>query len=179
MLKPEPHIGIWLVPSLFLGIISFGLLLTCLMRCFLGKERYKEYEVGSQARFNIHNRAWLWLLSLFSVFLGLAIFLAQDWYTRFDEERIAINPLLGVGERVYSYEDIDRLVETSHLKAPIGTIVERKRWFIVFSHSRWCNEDSSSSASQGRADQELRDFLTTKTGKQFEQVRFIEDIPHR
>jgi hypothetical protein len=130
--KPESYFVFWLVPALFLGILSFGLLLMVLMRLILGKQRYAEYEIGAQARFNIKNRTWFWVIGSFALVLAVAIYFAQDWYTRFEEDRIAVNPLLGVGETVYSYPEVQRLVETSHLKAPNGNIVEKKRWFILF-----------------------------------------------
>jgi hypothetical protein len=176
LLKPEPYFVFWLIPALFLGIITFGLLLMALMRLLMGKERYREYEVGAQARFNVQNRAWIWVLGVTSFVIAVAIFLAQDWYTRFEEDRIAVNPLLSVGERIYSYQDVQRLVETTHLKAPNGNIVDRKRWFILFKDRQWCNEDLASREGQERVEQEVRDFLCKKTGKQFEQVRFIEDV---
>src|SRR5262249_9941531 len=141
LLKPEWTS--WMLPGLFLGIISSGLPGDALLRLILGPSRYAEYMTASQLRYGFDARkAMIGLVGVVVILAGGWTILALDWSTRFEEEQIAVNPLLSFGETIYGYGDVDQLVEATHFKAPNGNIVQRTCWYIIFRDGRrWCNED--------------------------------------
>ncbi len=179
LITPEPYWVFWMLPGLFLGIITSAVPMTLAMRLVLGKQRYAEYLLASQlrTRFDFRKATYLFFIGT-GLLVGVVVVLGLDWYTRFGEKEIAVNRLLGFGETVYSYNDVTGLVEATHLKAPNGNIVERTRWFILFKDGdRWCNEDlGSRPANFAERDAALRKFVAEKTGKSWQHVKFVDDV---
>jgi hypothetical protein len=178
LMKPaEPYWAFWLFPGFFLGSITAGLPASLIVRLILGRDRYADYRIGSQARSGVDDRKVMRPL-IGGILLLVAVWttLALDWYTRFEEQQMAINPLLGWGETIYPYTEVTHLVETTHLRTDKGNIVYSPRWFIVFRDGqRWCNADLGSGGRQEPAGRSLREFLSKKAEKQFEKARFLEE----
>jgi hypothetical protein len=172
LVTPQPWWVFWLLPGFFLGLISAGWLTFLTIRLLIGPRGYAEYQVVSKGQVGFDlERVWKWItLAIVAGATGWCV-LALDWYARFEEERIVVNPLFGFGEKVYRYDQVDQIVETSHLIAPNGNLVQRTRYFVVFDDHRQWEEDRLLGDPQATFD-----LMTRKTGKPVVRARFLEDV---
>ena len=109
---------------------------------------------------------------------GFVVALGSNWYLCLREDGIAWHAFWSVGEKRYAYSEVSKLVETTHLHAPNGNIVERKRFQVIFADGLvWCNEDMAADKWWSAADQAFVEFLQGQTGKTVIHAQFIEDVP--
>jgi hypothetical protein len=178
LLRPEPAWALWLGPGLFLGVTSSLIPLAPLTRLLL-RYRLSDYIRHERARTGLDEWAGQKSALVFLVpIVGLTA-LAMDWYVRFDADTIAVNSFVGLGETVYPYSSVRRIVQTSHLRAPFNNEVERKRLFIFFADGRrWCNEDLVRS-SRFRDDEEtVIRIVCRRAGRPLTRARLLEDVLH-
>jgi hypothetical protein len=169
----------FLLPSMVLGILIGALATDLVLRRAMG-DRFGAYEFafGGGAPGRPGDRG-MPLLTL--VVAGLAtglVTMSVDHYSRFEEERVVVNPFWGYGEVSYPYSAVEAVVRTSHIHNK-GREYPHTRYFILFADGRrWCNEDYGSPASGVlREDADLADFVCRQTGKPLTSVKHIEDFP--
>ena len=161
----------WIAPSIFLGLVSAGVLAYVLARIWFW--RYpQEQRIG---RLGV-----VQMVVTLIVLVGYVV-LAMDWYSQFEEDRIVISPFWTLGEEIHAYQDVDKIIRTSHLRTLGGDEVQRTRYFLVFADGRsWNADDYPPVGSSADAIQQFHsawlEFLLNKTGKPVTDARFIEDI---
>ena len=105
--------------------------------------------------------------------------LSLDRYSRFEEDRILLNPFWGFGEQSYPYSAVEAVVLTSHVRTK-GRETEHTRFFILFADGRqWCNEDYGPPVASVLEDAALADFACEKSGHSLRRVRHIEEVTGR
>jgi hypothetical protein len=172
LVQLEPNWLIWACPGLFLGMISGGWLALLSLRLLLGPRRFQQYSMASSTQAGFDGlRAFKWMSIVFVTGAAVWSVLSLDWYDRFEEDRVVINELWGLGETTYGYDQVTQIVETTHFVAPNGKLVERTRQFVIFADGRqWCHD------SVLRDPGPLLDLLTRKAGKPVIRARFLEDV---
>jgi len=171
----------FVVPSTVLGILTGALGSDLALRLALG-DRYGEYEIafggGGPGRPGDRGMPLVTLVvaGLVTGFVTLSV----DSYSRFEEERIVLNPFWGFGERSYPYSAVEAVVRTSHVRSK-GREIPHTRYFILFSDGRrWCNEDHGPPApGVGEQDADLAEFVCRQSGKPLTRVRHIEEVSSR
>lgn len=175
---PGENLIAWGVPGMFFAIVSVGILMDILLRIVL-RARYDDYIRAEEARTRIDMRkGGLLLIGMLSVVVSLSI-RGMDWYIRADRKEIAISRFWWLGERVYSYGEVHAVAKATHLKAPSGAIVQRTRYFILFSDgSEWCNEDVWCHDDPKNFEREhaFFEFVSQQSGKPVQTVTFINEL---
>jgi hypothetical protein len=173
--------GSCLVPSLVLGILTGVLVSDLALRLALG-DRYGEYEFafGGGGPGRPGDRGMPLLTFVVAGLVTAWVTLGLDRYSRFEEDRVVINPFWGFGERSYPYSAVEAVVRTSHYRRK-GRDIEHTRYYIFFSGGeRWCNEAYEPAApGVHEEDAALVDFVCRKSGKPLTCVRHLEDVTGR
>jgi hypothetical protein len=171
LIRLQPEWVSWGLPILFLGLLSGYWLFLIVFRPFFSTESWQLMTAAMDYNRRFDGRKVnRWITHGIILMATAWIVVNLDWYTRFEAERMAINPLFAFQEKVYTYDRITKLVESTHLVAPSGKLVERTRQFVVFDDGeKWCHDDLL------RDPKPLIELLKWKTGRSFERVRFIED----
>jgi hypothetical protein len=171
----------FLAPSVVLGILTGVLATDLALRWALG-DRYGEYELafggGSHGRRG--DRGMLPLTLVVAVLVTGFVTLNVDFYSRFEEDRIVVNPFWGIGEQSYNYRDVEAVIRTSHVRKRTREIAQT-RYFILFTDGRqWCNEDYGRPSGDALdEDAALAAFVCRKSGKTLTVLRLIEDARGR
>ena len=193
VVRPEPYFCVWGLPGLMLGIQCGGAAADLVLARLLGWQYYQSWVVRPlHAARGRTSEAWAVLarsaphvlpreragLAVFHlVFLGpilgyVALFL--PWNARFEQNRIVIHDLWAVGEQVYSYDDIDKVVAVS-------PDVGGGRIYVFFRDGRrWCDEDYGVRTVEYRADDDkFLAFLCENAGLPLTRVKSIEEVSGR
>jgi hypothetical protein len=179
----KPTRAIWLSPGLFLGLLCWALTVVPLYRWLLG-DKYDAYSRwysrwhGQQFGFDGNSKKLL--VGLVGLFLGFPAFMivfGSNWHLRVEENSIGWKRFLSFTEKQYSYDEIDKIVETSHARAPMGNVGECARIFLVFSDgNKWSFEDMGYSYARGEYDREMIQYIQNRSGKPLIHATFIEDV---
>jgi hypothetical protein len=168
----------FLVPSTVLGILTGVLAADLVLRLRLG-ERYGAYELafGGAAPGRPGDRGMSLVTVVVAVLVTGFVTFNVDCYSRFEEERIVLNPFWGFGEQSYSYGAVEAVVRTSHVRSR-GRERPHTRYFILFTDGRrWCIEDQGRDlAGDGERDAGLAEFVCRQSGKPLTRVRHIEEV---
>jgi hypothetical protein len=174
----RPSWLIWLVPAMLLGILVAGVSLELrgspLLRLLLrDPERREEYLWHSRFKFGFDARKADFGVSVFVVGACSVFFaLASNWYFRCAADHIGLKRFWSLAEQRYGYDELDKIVETSHAHAPIGTVVQRSDHCLVFRDGRiWRFEDMATDPSN-----DVIEFLERRSGKALIHAKFIEDV---
>jgi hypothetical protein len=171
----------FLVPSIVLGILTGALATDFVLRLAL-RGRYGDYEFafGGGGPGRPDDRGMPLLTLVVAVLVTAFVTLRVESYSRFEEERIVVNPFWGLGERSYPYGAVAAVVRASHVHHK-GSEIPHTRYFILFADGRWwCNEDYGSPASGGlQEDADLAEFVCKRSDKVLTRVRHIEDVTGR
>jgi hypothetical protein len=136
-LRPSPIS--WLIPAMFLGMLSAAPVLEGILRWLL-KGRYREYVAYQNRRHGFDSEA---IEKPFYLGVGglsaIAACLIGNYYVLFTPNEIRINPLLGLRERVFAYEDVVAIHTAPALVAPNGDTVARREYAVHFSDSTLWN----------------------------------------
>jgi hypothetical protein len=102
--------------------------------------------------------------------------LGLDRYSRFEEDRVVLNPFWGFGERSHPYSDVEAVIQTSHYRSR-GREIQHTRYYILLAGGeKWCNEDyGPATPGVQEEDAALVDFVCRKAGKPLTRVRHLED----
>jgi hypothetical protein len=170
--------GSFLVPSVVLGILTGVLASDLVLRWLLG-HRYGEYEYawGGAGPGRPGDRGMpLLTFVIAGLVTGLVTF-SLDRYSRFEEDRIVINPFWGFGERSYPYSAVEAVVRTSHYRTKKREIAHTRYHILFADGERWCNEDYGPATSDVREDDTaLAEFVCQKSGKPLLKVRHFEEV---
>lgn len=128
----QPSIALAL-PSLFLAIFLSGIPVHFLYSRLLGPDRYAEYTEYGNQKFGVNS----WKLLRYMAYVAVPVcviftFLTLDSYVRVTESRIGVNSFFGVGEREYTFKEVEFLKLVKSFKAPNGNIVYKPHFIIGF-----------------------------------------------
>jgi hypothetical protein len=170
-LHPEGW-AFWIGPRIFLGLVSAGVLAYVPARIWFWR-RYQEQR-------RIDRLGVVQTIVTLIVLVGYVV-LAKDWYSQFEEDRIVISPFWSFGEEIHAYQDVDKIIRTSHLRTLGGDEVPRTRYFLVFADGRsWNADDYPPVGSSADAIQQFHSawlqFLLKKTGKPVTDAKHIEEM---
>jgi hypothetical protein len=183
LFKPFHYGLVFAVPGLFLGILSSILPVLLLGRLLLGR-RYIDYLYWEEARVGLAGnsiepllRGLSGLALLTGVIAAVFTLLVMNWYARFTEDEIAIKRLIGFGEEVHPYSQVEQMVLTSHKNQKEGEVAQ-ENLHIRFADGRtWSTDQTFFLPPPGSERDRLLEFLTRKTGKPVTRARRIEDVP--
>lgn len=179
LLTVKPWTMVWALPGMLLGIVACFPPLDLIARRWL-KERYAEYELAQKLKAggSIDFKRLRWRAIPAALLLIAFLVLLNDWYTRFEPERIVMNRFLGLGETARTYTDVERVVLTKYYTAPNGNQVNRRVLCIVFKDkSYWSNEEACGEPYEDNRPQfdRVAALLKEKTGKPVEEVGTLEE----
>jgi hypothetical protein len=184
LFTPAVYWAVFGVPAVFLGIFTTAGILEPFVRILLGR-RYAEYCYWEQARRGLSGPAGVQLygrrFKLFAWLLGVLmaawVVLAMNWYVRFTEEAIAIQPLFGIKERVYPYNRVQQVVLTTHVVVK-RDVIPREGLHLRFDDGQtWSTGQTFAVPDAPGERKRLLEFLMSKTGKPILQARLIEEVP--
>ncbi len=164
-----PSEALWALPGIFLGIVTAALPLDGFTRLWHGP-RYAEYMRYSRYRYRIDAlKAFAVLVVIVVLASAVAIALGLDCYTRFDDRGIAVNPLLGLGERRHAWSEVRAVRAVETFVAPSGRVVPRPYYAIHFAEgSRWTTRDGGRDPLD--SDAEIVEFAAARAGCAIEVV---------
>jgi len=176
LFKPFSYGIVCVLPAFMLGICSSMLLALLCTRLLLGRSRFREALSWMEGYVNARSGGSLdrdtRVLAVFAVCVSalstLYVWQVMNWYLRFGEDQIAIKRLLGSGEEVYSYADVDQVVLTTWPKEQLH---------LRFRNGRTWETDDTFHMPQGPERARLLDLLQGKTGKPIIHARLITDVP--
>jgi hypothetical protein len=182
LFKPFSYGVVCAVPAIFLGIFTTLPLLVLLGRLVLGRQRFLEYLFWDEGRLRAgYPEAVIKLLSVLAVLLsvGSAVYvgLVMNWYTRFGEDEIAIKRLLGVGEEVHRYGDVEQVVVSSQIRVGKEVFPGVDVGLRFRDGRTWRTGQTFALPTDAAERDRFLDFLRRKTGKPFTQARLLEDVP--
>lgn len=167
-----PSWAIWVPLALVLALACSLVPLDLLLRWRLGA-RWPEYCRHERQRTGQDERSGAGLLALVTIFLVGGVVLGTSWFARFQEDRLVVRALGGLWEEAHLYDDVERIVRTTHQRSSTGEEQERKRTIVLFKDGRrWYCEGP---CCEGREEQVVR-FLSARTGKPLVRARFLEDV---
>jgi hypothetical protein len=123
-------VALW-VPSFLLAILISGVIATLVSK-FLLKERYAEFERFGALKYRTDQRALsrTAAITVISAFL-FGTMICFDAYLVASPNELRVNPFFGF-ERRYPYDDLSAILTAPRLKAPIGSVVERRIFVLRF-----------------------------------------------
>ena len=187
-LVPVPFL--WLLPaflpSMIIGMILGGRIFQILLRDqqseFSMYQRLKYEHAFSQGGMpqwirKVYNNSDGWefpFSGLLCLISAICVWLMLNWYILFTPNQIVINPLFGLSEVRYDYQDIDSIVASPRLKAPIGNVVDRWEFVLHFRDGvKW-----SSNMNPAEAREELKKdiacFVSQKSGAPIQEIPLFE-----
>ncbi len=170
-------VGIWLVPALVAGLVCAAPISGLVARLAL-RERYDDFVQAHRAWMGFDDRkvARAVLPFLLPFLLGY-VFLAAGSYFQVADDSIAWGRLWPPGERRFSYAEVDRLIETSHVRLRDGTEKERPRCQVVFTDgSVWCYEEALETPPDHERGLAILGQVASRSGKPLLRAKHFEDI---
>ncbi len=162
----------WMVPALFLGIISSPLPLILVLRYNL-RERYKDF---TRYRDSGRGRITQKILEVsYVVICGMIILLtifAIDDYTRFTEDEIVIDYFWGLEELRYSYSEVQTIrFDVKHSKTPSGEIRKKPYFVIEFKDGNtWTTWEYGLGEKDPEVETKIIKFVSERSGKSVQQT---------
>ncbi|HJZ53747.1 MAG TPA: hypothetical protein VKE74_02250 [Gemmataceae bacterium] len=163
----------WVLPTgMIWGFCLAWWVCTILIIRRYGRSTTAKYIVAGKLRFGMdYVRACRVCLTLLAVLCVPFAVLELDWYARVEEEAFVVNEFWGLGERRYPFDQIDEIMQTSHLTTKTGKVTHRPRYVILFTDGReWCMDPAFEEYAPAM------EYVSQKSRKPIQRVRFIEDI---
>jgi hypothetical protein len=161
----QPEKKLWIMPAVFLAIVSMSRPTKRLMRSKYGDSyhRYIRY-INEEARFDV-GRAFFWLTIVLIVgsavwFLGMV-----RGFARFSDTGIELGDPLKLRKSFYEYARVKSIEYTMTMRALNGKLLSKPHYVIVF------DDGESWSTFDGRRDQipeldgQLAQFVSSKSGR--------------
>ena len=128
-----PAWPIWILPSLFLGIVTAVLGYMIVFKKMIGEENYKEYELYDRLKNGPYGKKIFLTVSVLIVIV-CAVFLplSLDHYVRVNDEGVTLSRFKGFGEKLYSYDQIRELRQVLSQKDEAGNITHQQYFEIQF-----------------------------------------------
>ena len=159
-----PARAAWAIPAVFMSIILSGIPLHYLYLWILGKERYSEFNQYTNLKFGIDGAKIVKYMCVVIVPACLIFtLLAMDSYIRVTKNSFIANPLLSLGAKEFSFEEIHSIVLTKSFKAPNGKIVRRPFYTIAFKNGYTYGLKSTMSELDYKQQQEVIDYITNNS----------------
>jgi hypothetical protein len=162
----------WIGPALFLGLGAAIFPLVFVLKALL-RDRLAEFihYADRMVRYD-QRKASPWAFGLIAIVVFPLVFIGLDTYTRFMSDHVVNNPMSKVSERIYAYDEIERLAHVARFRAPNGNIIDEPYYLIVFGGGdRWSTRNQMSIRSPG-FDGQVFEFLSEKTGLPIDQLEF-------
>ena len=122
----------WVVPSIFLGIVSAVVPMTLLYQALLG-ERFPTYERAAAERVGFDGRRALKGMSvLFGAATVVFFACAVNSTTRFTKDDVKVGNAFSFEARSQPYERVTAVLHRATFEAPSGKIVRRPHYVVQF-----------------------------------------------
>jgi hypothetical protein len=141
----------WLLPAMFLGMLSAGPAVNAVLRRLL-KDRYHEYLAYQNLRYGFDSEAIAKPFYLgFGGLVAISVLMIASWYAIFTTTEIRLNPFFGIRERSFSYADVASIKTAPAFVAPNGKTVQRREYVLQFSDSTsWSTNHDPSDATEAQ-----------------------------
>lgn len=148
-LRPAPIA--WLIPAMFLGMLSAGPAVDAVLRRLL-KDRYREYVAYQNLRHGFDSEAMAKSFYLgFGGLVAVSVLMIGSWYAIFTTAEIRLNPFFGIRERTFSYAEVVSIKTAPTFVAPNGKTVQRREYVVQFSDSTsWSTNYDPSEATEAQ-----------------------------
>lgn len=164
-----PH-EVWMIPAIFIGILSSIPVLAGLYRLALG-DRYQEYIEFCDLRHGANGwrvvMALGWMLLLVSVVAMPQLLWS---HASFYPNEIRLRKFTSFTEQRFDYTDVAQLAHVRRFQAPNGNWIERPHHVVEFNDGTLWTTRSVSDPNPAE-DPQLMDFLVEKTGLPIQQLR--------
>lgn len=156
--------GLWVVLSLFLGMISSVTILFWALKLIL-KHNYGEYLIFYNMCYGFDALKALRGISILVCIVTLtASTLGLNWYTQFTESELVVNSLWSFREVKYTYSRIVEISYMANRKAPNGNIVDNPHFKIRFDDEyTWSSNLYGPENCQNASIEEILIFLSEKS----------------
>lgn len=133
----------WLLLSFFPSIVLGSLPVMALARWVHGAAEYRAMSEFSNTQQGVNQARFAAVaLVVFLAADALLLPLAANYYVRLDDHALAFNRFWGFGEDVVALEKVVQVRRVTSFKAPIGNIVRKPYFEIVFDdHQPWSSKD--------------------------------------
>lgn len=168
-----PTTIIWVIPAVFLGILTGSFLVDSISRRSLkadyaGYVRYQERKHGWTTKM-----AWYLLYGPITMLSLIFIIMALDWYIVFTPVEIVIDPFLGFTEGHHQYSSIVSLKTAPEFVAPNGQRTHRREYLILFSDgSHWSTNLEPSGMNEGKK-REIMDYVSLHSRVPIQRVEVL------
>jgi hypothetical protein len=163
---------VWVLPGLLTGVVIGTRVTEWYRVARFGRQAAENYREASRLAYRWDmERAVRWATAGVVLVCAGYIVLAMDWYTRFEEERVVLDPFWGLGETAYGYDRVTHLVHTTHVHTREGDVVRPQVSVVFADGERWTLDDDDDYDARP-----LFAFLQQKTGRTVQFVRLIEDV---
>jgi hypothetical protein len=117
------------------------------------------------------------LVGVILAFCAFMIVLCSNSYLRVGEDSIGWKRGWSFSEKQYSYDEIDKVIETAGVPGPAGNVVQRRNIHIVFADGkRWNYEEMLYKESRGDFDEQMIQYLQERSGKKLIHATFVADV---
>lgn len=160
----RPEWFMWLLPAMFLGLMTSAVPLDLLYRLLLGR-RYKRFDRACKERVGFDERALILLAAIFVT--GALIYfplVAGYFFARFTDAGVEIGRPLPLRGRFYTYERVRAIEHRATFRAPIGTIVPRPHHVVLFDDGNSWSTDGRFTDAPGEAER-IAQFVSQRSGR--------------
>src|SRR6266581_2520771 len=163
----------WLLPAMFLGLISGYAIVSRVYRWLL-KDRYQDYIRFEDLKHGYNTRAALFPTYLtVTIIMLAAVLLFLDWYVVFIPEEIVINRLFSVVEERHPYSQVHEIKTAPQLVMPNGKKVHRSVYLVRFSDGTYWSTDQDPSGLDERGKKNIAEYVSSKSHIPINQVEFL------
>ncbi len=127
----------WVIPALFLGMISSAIPMEWLYRCLL-RDRYPRYERSCSERVGFdEKRALMWLAPLIIAGSVVCFLAGVTSFARFQEAGVEVGRPLALRSTFYDYAHVRTIEHRAAFRAPNGNIIPRYHVITFDDGSSW------------------------------------------
>jgi hypothetical protein len=155
-----------IVTSLFLGLVTSIYATHYFFRLVL-RDRFTKLLHYDQICSGMDGRINGWIVLAIGVLSVCFTFLALSCYIRFLEDSLVIKPFGAFSKQEYRYSEIAEIRQISAFRAPIGTIVGKPHYQLVFSDGCIWSTRGDLREPDPQIDDDVMKFVSEKSGKPF------------
>ena len=170
-----PSILTWVVPAMFLGILTGSAVLDRFQQYSL-KDAYADYVRYQERKHGLTKKAVQYLFFWPTLVLSVSFtVMVLDWYVIFTDREIVINPFFGFSEEHRPYASIARIKTAREFVAPNGSRTGCREFVIFFSDgAHWSTHTEPSRMTEPKK-RDLMEFVSAKSRVPIEEIEVFSN----